>query len=689
MTLGEGFDPSATNAGPGDGPTGNVCVSPGEVQIQNAFDASSRWFVAFTKEELELKLSATIEGKIPGEDFTVEFVNGLEELYFSQGEERFLLGAMVEIETVQRLYAPLGVNEPGDLDAMIYPNKCGEEDETTKIESIEDFFTSCGDRYLRMETMGGYALLVTDLTEFSQEFRQKAVSQLSAGAKTDDGKETLAKVGVSLGAFLALGAEASNATFQMQVKGIKPPSAQLKGPDDSFGLDAWQAYIDELYVRMETAVARGETRRHSDYGEVIDQSFNHYSAESINSCAPGSEGYNLLQSQLTCHNFFWYNVEQLYGTYHNDPYTRIDQSVADVMWKLEHPNRVRWAEPQDETQQAYEKALTDYLLCKETTVPNSFAACDQARATDVSTICDSCQLAEECATDTIEAMFNNLPEAPLLPPEQFAPPTNSSTWQAATAYHVPQNTVKYITGNVDDICFWTGVGGRFRGTDEGVRLRPDEQGSWYAETWSSMSWEKRKLHMKVTCAPRSNFFDEGLSVWSGESDSTHFAQQNAPYLFTFVIQEPYQVATLAGISGKMKGSSEYFRIQKNAASATELEGASSEGELQTHVIQFGLENPANGVAQRTSIKNVDTSATTVGTSEVVLGSVTQMFCYLNQISGQFDGGGEQVRIEERDNNWWLVAKAGCEKKKLIGSGCKERKHVSAEARCYLYNQTTP
>lgn len=60
-------------------------------------------------------------------------------------------------------------------------------------------------------------------------------------------------------------------------------------------------------------------------------------------------------------------------------------------------------------------------------------------------------------------------------------------------------------------------------------------------------------------------------------------------------------------------------------------------------------------------------------------------CFLTQITGEFDGGGEGVRVFRRDGQWQVRAKAACEQ----NQGVCESKPVKVAAACYGFDQKRP
>lgn len=49
---------------------------------------------------------------------------------------------------------------------------------------------------------------------------------------------------------------------------------------------------------------------------------------------------------------------------------------------------------------------------------------------------------------------------------------------------------------------------------------------------------------------------------------------------------------------------------------------------------------------------------TQGQAAVDLGRIDQEFCFLTRVTGRFRGGGEQVRVYQKDGHWWLGGTSG-------------------------------
>ena len=341
LTLGEGFDPSASALQ--DGPTNNVCVNKFGVEISPELNRSGRWFVTHTEEDVEVKLSGALAGKVKGKELATEFGQELKEAHFSKGVEKTVLGAVFEIRTVRRnLEFSLKGFDP--LNPEQQSNKCDSENENTLFESLDAFLAGCGDRYLESEVLGGHILVSFDITDLVQDLQGEYEASLKLGSTTDQFSDP-GGVDGSVNALIDLSSQFESLGFTIHASGIPSPGMNLIEQDGTFLMGNWTAYMTQIEQGVASAISQGERGRHLSYGTVIEQDFQYYTVADVDQCSVTGEGFGLFQSQLACYSDFWRQDFELYGTPNYAPYSQIANDVEQVRWKFENPSLVRMGPP--------------------------------------------------------------------------------------------------------------------------------------------------------------------------------------------------------------------------------------------------------------------------------------------------------------------------------------------------------
>ena len=691
MTLGEGFDPSNSASG-GNGPTNNVCVEEFSVDINPVLQRTGRWFIAHASVDFESKLSGSLAGKVPGQVVNIGFKHDLEELYLQAGAEGTVIGAIFGIQTVRRNLEFGGEGfDPENPDKQ--SNRCDPADESTQFDTLDTFLAGCGDRYLESELMGGYVMITADVSSFDGQFKADYKASVDVGASTDILSDLNAVDG-SISSFLDISAEADLLNFNVSASGIPMPDQALLTQDQTFNLNNWVDYMNQIDNEVMAAVNNGERGRHTAYGAVVDQSFQYYDIHTIDQCSVGGEGFGTFQAQISCYTDFWRQDANTYGNPQYDPYSAIDYEVEQVRWKLANPNRVRWADPEADTIQEYEDALKQYEDCKTTERYNAYATCQDARQHDVENLCDACQFSSNCSEAAITNRFNSLANSSILPPAHLdsAPPQGPAAafWSPHATRTIDQGEDIDIRTIDDYVCVFSGMGGKMEGLGEGLRVKPNGSGYWGGQVWSGRSDPAEYIHMDTICAPRTNFRNGIDTDWHQDTMMEFYAEPGSDVDTSPYAAQENSVLAIAGLSGRMKGGGERYSIDFQTPSDTSLiEGVTQQGGLYGYVSAFGLAQTQVPRFTSGGTEKVNTALSGSGKVEARLGPSKASLCFIEELAGKFDGSGESVTIEEREDYWWLVAKAGCNDRSIWTGECIEYKSVQATARCYSYDQTAP
>jgi len=247
------------------------------------------------------------------------------------------------------------------------------------------------------------------------------------------------------------------------------------------------------------------------------------------------------------------------------------------------------------------------------------------------------------------------------------------------------------------LCLWSGIGGDFNSDDEyfGAGESIVDWKDW--EYWR-VYYRAGVSTTRAICSNWDNFVvPSGGVKWISEGGWAE-AAGNANATAEAGGWQGDAVTFLRGVKGEMQSNTEYVQINQ----ATTIAGSSvlrvheEEGDfldwtfLQgfSHSVFVGVPqrnlarligfNSSTGTFVRGTVNSTGTFefpvSTVSGFSSYWLAGVNQGVCSFTRMAGNFDGGGERVRIFQNGGQWFVQASAAA------GKG------IYAKVRCMAYDQ---
>jgi hypothetical protein len=245
----------------------------------------------------------------------------------------------------------------------------------------------------------------------------------------------------------------------------------------------------------------------------------------------------------------------------------------------------------------------------------------------------------------------------------------------------------------DKLCVPSGFYGRFEHINHEFEL---SAGSTNYYLWQdSMYRGETSGRGSITCVRHNNFLtDAGGVRWL--SSSFWVGVDTNPALWSTDDSDMWwgsAASFVGGISGEFNGGGEHVKVFQSTSGtkpsilqatteASELDGIGysyfvgvpQSGKL---VKLFGYRNGSwlrgNALSTGTFEFNVGTTA---GYSSYWLPPRDKAFCYITNVSGNFDGGGERLQITVNGGQWFVSAQSA------------GGKYVAGSVRCMAYDQRT-
>ena len=367
-----------------------------------------------------------------------------------------------------------------------------------------------------------------------------------------------------------------------------------------------------------------------------------------------------------------------------------------ALWVFDNQDRVEFAAtPNDDAVDQYEQWINDYEDCINTTIPDVVGQCHDALLAQEEDLCSYCDVPTSCDPSTLSTSATALPEATIVPIIDESERTDS--------FDLRDGNVT-INSDIDRICTLTRFWGKFDDANDYVALTSDPTNDEWTLAVSSSD-----VNGSMNCADLARFEDSQTDV-GGSLDWTTFDFSNTlagSSSNSYGLGGGTHASAVTGLSGSLRGGGEIITITQGSASPLTKDSMKLDklttGAMTGYATTFGTDNPpSNGPLWSTidlqkSIEldeddiNLTPSGQTVEIAEVKLAPLNESICFLERISGQFDGGGESIKLVQKDNHWHLRVSSGC---RVLGSGgflaqgtfCEDRKDIRATARCYKFDQ---
>jgi hypothetical protein len=280
-------------------------------------------------------------------------------------------------------------------------------------------------------------------------------------------------------------------------------------------------------------------------------------------------------------------------------------------------------------------------------------------------------------------------------------PVEASSFRTATAFqthhewHQPNDTGPHdetivLADSNEEVCFLTGMAGRFSGGGESVALEIVD-GKWQLRGKS----QQLGMSAAVDCFDREAFDQDGVhaSLKNLSEDVTGYSSEGSDCWHGVETLLPGDyAAALAGITGALRGGAEYVETLQASTltNDSQLVAHSCQGPVwgnatMTRVSYDPTPGYASDVAQFIGPDGEGTAAIageweafSAGASSVEMASAEQAVCFLKRVAGEFNGGGERAFIDLGPSHRWVLHAEA-----LSGDG------VWAEAMCLNLDQHCP
>ena len=550
------------------------------------------------------------------------------------------------------------------------------------IEDAAEWHANCGDSYLKRQIHGGYALLTVDTAQVSQSELNKITTMF--GQHSQSWQYSTRDVVKAVANHPDLQGLPPFRFYPNLLNGLNEPRQGLMATSTEIYLKDLVTYLDELRTGNANLGFEGylDAAKEGDLdpdvvGGVIQQDFASYQL-------PGNPDNYLefctdypVADEMACYENYSDNQEQVYS--------KGRQYAERAQNQLDHQGDYYWGSSPGPNQQKHQDFI-DHVDDCVTAYENNFGTCESALGQGPAVVCDLCQPPNGCTSDSIEGMRDEL----------FEPILNSNL-DATVEFGplVDDATHGSMPSVSSQICALSSVSGRFTGSAEKAYV-DIVSGNWHFETSSNQNDDSEKMRASALCVDKSEFFDGQGSSWLTEQANVHTLTSSG-HDFDTVTTDARFAGALSGISGKFEGGGESARFDyKGTSAGWEWDLFTQQSWIRTWTTVFGLSQPGSGTADL-----VESSANTIVTHDAPYGEQTVAlenvalsdgFCYLTRIDGDFDGAGERVSLSKspRTNSWLLTVRAGCGKKLgWTATNCtgSDFKKIKARAECYEYDQT--
>ncbi|RDV36749.1 hypothetical protein DV096_16805 [Bradymonadaceae bacterium TMQ3] len=656
--VGVGFVPSGNGF---EGDERGLCLPNRDIVVEPQFSGTISGTIVSSASQVEESLKLSFNGTYKNADTTIADV-GAKLAALEKGKQNFAAAVVIgRIRTV-------GHRADAYYDYKSGPEKksrCDQNDPTFPTD-MDSFVDQCGTHYVKRDQMGGLVVFVAELTSFSQEKREEI--GLALGGNIPTGETT--SLDLSFGATVNRlnNTSGQSLTWDSYVYGFN----QLPGMNDPDGdgwfgstISDWTNYYNTI-GQAAGADANANIPYSSSYGMVLNYEVEPYSDVQLGWCKYPVEHFGLqcVQDYETSAAEVMSSTSELRAIY---------DSVA---WKLDNASRVTWGPLQNEVTNVYGKFRHEFEECEAELavgLTQCFAAMDSpGTPQDVgNAVCAACDVSTFCDLQQLEDMANSLPETSI-----FANGRSYDPFMVT----VGNNESKELLETENWLCVFAGMGGKFVGGSERVRLTTVDQAGvtlWKAVTTSGRTAAEERVHSQYNCVPRDLFEGENNNDFLPEQFETKTLSSSGdvtgmlPYTSTFAWG-------VAGIGGNMRGLGEGawttlgplntgYRVKSEQNGiVADFMGLGLDSTTYGDVIYSGSPQPVEFAAE--------VNSTTGDYYYQDLVGLENNFCFITHVAGQFDGAYEYVRLRHTYSNWQLVVRAD------------PSKNVRVKARCIPYVQ---
>jgi hypothetical protein len=674
--MGYGYDSAYESS------TQGQCLDVAAINVsanQALVDVEYSW--SGSKEEAKTDIGADLTG-----DIDLGVISGdLEASYDGTFNDTNATEALTIAVKVRSVVATLGTNFEPD------PQRCDPENNM----SFAGFLQNCGDRFVSRKEMGGYIFLVAGKSDISSDEKH----DISGDLDVDFG---IGQVDLSGLATIVNDLTVQGFDVRMSIFGFPEligqfdaqPGETVQSPGDVFDF-LESDMIDEWEAEAEDDIWPGTT-----YGAVIDQTMTPYEEPFYQSCTGSEDG-----EVLWCYTNFFTQTQSYVPAY--------ERWVTIIDTRLNNQSEYYWgnttAKAQDNKDQHTDtgdvissclRRISDRVAeCRRTGGDTSAGENDICTACNPDTIyhcddddedglCDgSGATSEKCSWRNLGDLYDALPDVV---------PTHDATDYGVELISTDQHEPSFdIYPHSTHVCVLGGASGKMSGGGETAKVfRNGTQWRFQASSQQGDD-DGETLRSRAYCSLISNFFDNSNSSWTTHPDlvaSTSGGAVTEDFVDSSnnTLDDKYATA-LNGMSGKFQGGGEYAEVVRHTQPMM-LKVGTQQTSVTGYGSSFGLDAPVGGTIERGARTEysvgTNSDASDAYVDELMI-PTDDGICYFKNIAGDFDGGGEGVRILKKDGSWYLRAYAACKDHAgWFGTGaCEDRKNVTATASCYLYDQT--
>ncbi|TXD35281.1 hypothetical protein FRC96_11435 [Lujinxingia vulgaris] len=552
-------------------------------------------------------------------------------------------------------------------------SRCAGDD---AISDLEDFVSNCGTHYIDKETLGGYVVMLADITSLDERDVETLADYLQVQSPLSVDEE-LPPLSFDWAIDATTGSLLSDVPLDVYVYGLpSPPVARVH--EQAWGttdLKDWGRYIANLRRSVEEAI-RQESIDSPDYGRRVDVDILEYTRTHLEDCEAVSES---IHRELACVQELDTHEATLMG-----PNVLIDHTIAMYARMLENPHLIIWPNlgsgPED-AQALYRSAKEQLETCADT-ITRTQEACDARVNGDDSSpgasgtsVCEACAIPEGCSERDLSTLIESLP------------PLDSAALAGPLLIERLGSAREAIAGYRQMQCVLTGLGGRFAGGGEGVFLEAgtfhSSQHHWILHTYSQHDDPSQPIYSQYSCVRRDRFIGHDHSLWFTHGNLTLVDTRTRGDRIEYHGDLSNLVA-LSGIRGRLAGLGEGAEVHMPVDRLDwRIVASSQQGPLQASFMEFGLSSTYTGMHQLyhdpTTYMDVFTAhANPYGSSrphvQTRMAPLNDALCYLTEVGGQFDGGAERIWMSKSEGFWMLNARAAA------------GKEVKASASCVYYDQ---
>ena len=682
--------------------TPNSCVGVKRYEFENVRNWDAKAFYTYDMKDVEREIEAGIDGGVDLKDLGV---TGAFDYYYqdSATKEKRVLALVAHVQTVKQYF------EAGGGEGAPRQDLCQLNNYPATSSGFKTFKSDCGTGYISQETMGGYIVLTSRVTSLSGEEKQDLDININANSGPITG-------GLN-GAINAVSSTKNiNLEFRLRVEGLPEVPDNLyteknggKYIEPSDVLN-YISSVNSTYQQVLNDPSRSNEDKLYDpaFGQVIDESYQPYAADTLEQC-----GFTNSSKNLLCYTNTMDDIQEFQED--REGYLRV---LAKAQWVSNHrgTDRVRWIDTEDTDDVTTGELIERLNRCTGPLLNYTRSTCRETYLSGYhSELCAACSIPRACNPGVVdETIANWQDDFVILPPGPTDFPLKVYSASAPSPGESPAG--EPVAGW---LCTLSKVQGGFFGGGEALKVTENPNGNWELYQETARTKEDELNHGTMHCVRHSNFTnysapsadagisaDAGTGCWRDTGTCQPSWSQKKYSVSTSNdadrrMKDSDYAAALMGIEGNFGGYGEkvrtnQFRVLREDSDSADswLSVNTAAGYIRGWGVSFGLDNPEEAIAvgqdSATARPRTEIDARSKIQTSQTLGHTDEKFCFLTRVTGEFDGPTERARVYRDGATWVLSARSACAKNKgFLGMGpkCKKWKKLKATARCYAYDHS--